>query len=62
MSAITVIPVRLASTRLPRKTVRKIAGQSLIGRVYYAVRSSSFHLHCWAFHQFWYEQAGRIKI
>jgi 3-deoxy-manno-octulosonate cytidylyltransferase (CMP-KDO synthetase) len=40
MKAIAVIPARLASTRLPRKMLRDIAGQPLIGRVYNAVRSS----------------------
>lgn len=40
MKAIAVIPARLASTRLPRKMLREIAGQLLIGRVYRAVRSS----------------------
>lgn len=41
MKAIAVIPARLASTRLPRKMLRDIAGQPLIGRVYNAVRSCS---------------------
>ncbi|HEX3353800.1 MAG TPA: 3-deoxy-manno-octulosonate cytidylyltransferase [Terriglobales bacterium] len=41
MRAIAVIPARLASTRLPRKMLREVAGQPLIGRVYQAVRSSS---------------------
>ncbi len=40
MKAIAVIPARLASTRLPRKMLREIAGQLLIGRVYRAVCSS----------------------
>lgn len=40
MKAIAVIPARLASTRLPRKMLREIAGQPLIGRTYNAVRSS----------------------
>lgn len=40
MKAIAVIPARLASTRLPRKMLRAIAGQPLIGRVYQAVCSS----------------------
>jgi 3-deoxy-manno-octulosonate cytidylyltransferase (CMP-KDO synthetase) len=35
-----VIPARLASTRLPRKMLREIAGKPLIGLVYEAVRSS----------------------
>jgi 3-deoxy-manno-octulosonate cytidylyltransferase (CMP-KDO synthetase) len=41
MKAIAVIPARLASTRLPRKMLREIAGKPLIGAVYEAVRSSS---------------------
>jgi len=40
MKAIAVIPARLASTRLPRKMLRQIAGQTLIARVYNGVRSS----------------------
>lgn len=40
MKAIAVIPARLASTRLPRKMLREIAGQPLVSRVYNAVRSS----------------------
>jgi 3-deoxy-manno-octulosonate cytidylyltransferase (CMP-KDO synthetase) len=40
MSAIAVIPARLASTRLPRKMLCEIAGKPLIGVVYEAVRSS----------------------
>jgi 3-deoxy-manno-octulosonate cytidylyltransferase (CMP-KDO synthetase) len=40
MRAIAVIPARLASTRLPRKMLREIGGQPLIGRVYGAVRAS----------------------
>jgi 3-deoxy-manno-octulosonate cytidylyltransferase (CMP-KDO synthetase) len=40
MKAIAIIPARLASTRLPRKMLREIAGQPLIGRVYEGVRSS----------------------
>ena|ERR1700722_8107057 len=40
MNAIAVIPARLASTRLPRKMLREIAGKPLIGVVYEAVRSS----------------------
>lgn len=38
--AIAVIPARLASTRMPRKMLREIAGKPLIGVVYEAVRSS----------------------
>jgi len=40
MKAIAVIPARLASTRLPRKMLRVIAGKPLVGWVYEAVRSS----------------------
>jgi 3-deoxy-manno-octulosonate cytidylyltransferase (CMP-KDO synthetase) len=39
MRAIAVIPARLASRRLPRKALREIAGQPMIGRVYLAVRA-----------------------
>lgn len=41
MNAIAVIPARLASTRLPRKMLRTLAGQPLIARVYQGVRASS---------------------
>jgi 3-deoxy-manno-octulosonate cytidylyltransferase (CMP-KDO synthetase) len=41
MKALAVIPARLASTRLPRKMLREIAGKPLVGVVYEAVRSSS---------------------
>jgi 3-deoxy-manno-octulosonate cytidylyltransferase (CMP-KDO synthetase) len=40
MKAIAIIPARLESTRLPRKMLRAIAGQPLVGWVYMAVRSS----------------------
>jgi 3-deoxy-manno-octulosonate cytidylyltransferase (CMP-KDO synthetase) len=40
MKAIAVIPARLASTRLPRKMLREVAGKPLIGLVYEAMRSS----------------------
>jgi 3-deoxy-manno-octulosonate cytidylyltransferase (CMP-KDO synthetase) len=40
MKALAVIPARLASTRLPRKILREIAGRPLIGWVYKAVRAS----------------------
>ncbi len=40
MKAIAVIPARLASTRLPGKMLREIAGEPLIARVYRGVRSS----------------------
>jgi 3-deoxy-manno-octulosonate cytidylyltransferase (CMP-KDO synthetase) len=39
MKAIAVIPARLASTRLPRKMLREIAGKPLIGIVYEAVKA-----------------------
>jgi len=39
-SAIAIIPARLASTRLPRKVLREIAGQQMITRVYEAARKS----------------------
>jgi 3-deoxy-manno-octulosonate cytidylyltransferase (CMP-KDO synthetase) len=41
MKTIAIIPARLASTRLPRKILRQIAGQPLLGRVYEGVRSST---------------------
>jgi 3-deoxy-manno-octulosonate cytidylyltransferase (CMP-KDO synthetase) len=41
MKSIAIIPARLASTRLPRKMLREIAGKALIGWVYEAVRSSA---------------------
>ena len=40
MNVIAVIPARIASTRLPRKMLREIAGKPLIGIVYEAVCSS----------------------
>ena len=40
-SAIAIIPARLASTRLPRKVLREIAGQPMIARVYEAAKQSS---------------------
>lgn len=39
-SAIAIIPARLASTRLPRKVLREIAGQPMIARVYEAAKQS----------------------
>lgn len=39
MKAIAIIPARLASTRLPRKILREIAGQPMLARVYEAARS-----------------------
>jgi 3-deoxy-manno-octulosonate cytidylyltransferase (CMP-KDO synthetase) len=38
MKVVAVIPARLASTRLPRKMLREIAGEALLGRVYRGVR------------------------
>jgi 3-deoxy-manno-octulosonate cytidylyltransferase (CMP-KDO synthetase) len=40
MRSVAVIPARLASTRLPRKALREVAGKLLIGWVYEAVDSS----------------------
>ena len=40
MNIIAIIPARLASTRLPRKVLREIAGRPMLGHVYQAVRSS----------------------
>ena len=40
MISVAIIPARLASTRLPRKMLRDIAGQTLLARVYEAVRAS----------------------
>ena len=37
---VAVVPARLASTRLPRKALREVAGKLLIGWVYEAVASS----------------------
>jgi 3-deoxy-manno-octulosonate cytidylyltransferase (CMP-KDO synthetase) len=41
MKVIAVIPARLASTRLPRKMLREIAGVPLLGWVYRGVRRCS---------------------
>lgn len=41
MKCIAIIPARLASTRLPRKVLREIAGKSMLARVYEAARASS---------------------
>jgi 3-deoxy-manno-octulosonate cytidylyltransferase (CMP-KDO synthetase) len=40
MKSVAIIPARLASTRLPRKMLREIAGKPLVGWAYEAVRSS----------------------
>jgi 3-deoxy-manno-octulosonate cytidylyltransferase (CMP-KDO synthetase) len=40
MKIVAVIPARIASTRLPRKMLREISGQPLVGWVYEAVHSS----------------------
>ena len=39
MKVLAVIPARLASTRLPRKPLREIAGRPMLARVYEAVRA-----------------------
>ncbi len=41
LSVLGVIPARLASTRLPRKVLREIAGRPLVAWVYDAARSAS---------------------
>jgi 3-deoxy-manno-octulosonate cytidylyltransferase (CMP-KDO synthetase) len=38
MKAIAIIPARIASTRLPRKILREIAGQTMLQRVYEAAK------------------------
>ncbi len=40
MKVVAIIPARLASTRLPRKMLRLIAGEPLLGHVYNGVRSA----------------------
>ncbi len=40
MKVIAVVPARLASTRLPRKMLREIAGTPLVGHVYEAVAAA----------------------
>lgn len=40
MKSVAIIPARLASTRLPQKMLRELAGKPLIGWVYEAVRLS----------------------
>jgi 3-deoxy-manno-octulosonate cytidylyltransferase (CMP-KDO synthetase) len=39
LDAIAIIPARLASTRLPRKPLREIAGKIMLERVYQAARA-----------------------
>jgi 3-deoxy-manno-octulosonate cytidylyltransferase (CMP-KDO synthetase) len=41
MKAIAIIPARLASTRLPRKVLREVAGVPMVGRVYAAARAAN---------------------
>ena len=41
MRVIAIIPARLASTRLPRKMLRMLAGEPLLAHVYRGVRSST---------------------
>jgi len=41
VKAIAIIPARLASTRLPRKILREIAGQPMLAYVYSAARACS---------------------
>jgi 3-deoxy-manno-octulosonate cytidylyltransferase (CMP-KDO synthetase) len=41
VKAIAIIPARLASTRLPRKLLREIAGRPMLARVYEAARACS---------------------
>jgi 3-deoxy-manno-octulosonate cytidylyltransferase (CMP-KDO synthetase) len=40
INAVAIIPARLASTRLPRKILREIAGKSMLAHVYEAVKKS----------------------
>jgi 3-deoxy-manno-octulosonate cytidylyltransferase (CMP-KDO synthetase) len=41
MKVVAIIPARIASTRLPRKVLREIAGQTMLQRVYEAARGCS---------------------
>ncbi len=40
MRAVAIIPARIASTRLPRKVLREIAGKTMLQRVYEAAAAS----------------------
>jgi 3-deoxy-manno-octulosonate cytidylyltransferase (CMP-KDO synthetase) len=40
INAVAIIPARLASTRLPRKILREIAGKPMLAHVYEAVKKS----------------------
>ena len=40
MKAVAIIPARIASTRLPRKILREIAGKPMLAHVYEAARKS----------------------
>ena len=40
MNIVAVIPARLASTRLPRKILREIAGRPMLAWVYEATRAA----------------------
>lgn len=40
INAVAIIPARLASTRLPRKVLREIAGKSMLAHVYEAAKKS----------------------
>ncbi len=40
MKAVAIIPARIASTRLPRKILREIAGRTMLDRVYNAAKAA----------------------
>ncbi len=44
MKMLAVVPARLASTRLPRKVLRPIAGEPMLARVYAAVRAAGIEV------------------